>query len=66
VDELPAMSSIEVRRMKRWLKRGPKLTRQGRAEFSRWLLALDDESHASQRNVFIYDGFTWKVFTWWH
>ncbi len=39
MDELPAMTSIEVRRLKRWLKRGPRLTRQGRAEFARWLLA---------------------------
>jgi hypothetical protein len=41
ISPVDLFSSVEVRRLKRWLKRGPRLTRQGRAEFARWLLAIE-------------------------
>jgi hypothetical protein len=41
ISPVDLFSSVEARRLKRWLKRGPRLTRQGRAEFARWLLAIE-------------------------
>lgn len=36
----------EIARLKRRLKRGPRLTRKGRCEYLRWLLKQSDGGHA--------------------